>query len=65
MIFDRHVNLKYKYGNRHFWRRGYIVINKIQIENYVNMVEVRISIVIIMPFKNNELSKYEFESPKK
>ena len=19
MIFDRHVNLKYKYGNRHFW----------------------------------------------
>ena len=23
MIFDRHANLKYKYGNRHFWRRGY------------------------------------------
>ena len=23
MIFDRHVNLKYKYGNRHFWCRGY------------------------------------------
>ena len=22
MIFDRHANLKYKYGNRHFWRRG-------------------------------------------
>ncbi len=22
MIFDRHVNLKYKYGNRHFWGRG-------------------------------------------
>ena len=22
MIFDRHANLKYKYGNRHFWCRG-------------------------------------------
>ncbi|MGI6005812.1 MAG: IS200/IS605 family transposase [Christensenellales bacterium] len=25
MIFDRHANLKYKYGSRHFWRRGYYV----------------------------------------
>ena len=25
MIFDRHANLKYKYGNRHFWCRGYCV----------------------------------------
>ena len=25
MIFDRHANLKYKYGNRHFWGRGYYV----------------------------------------
>jgi putative transposase len=25
MIFDRHANLNYKYGNRHFWRRGYYV----------------------------------------
>ena len=23
MIFDRHANLKYKYGNRNFWARGY------------------------------------------
>ena len=23
MIFDKHANLKYKYGNRHFWCRGY------------------------------------------
>ena len=23
MIFDRHANLKYKYGNRQFWCRGY------------------------------------------
>ena len=25
MIFDRHANLKYKYGNRNFWARGYFV----------------------------------------
>ena len=25
MIFDWHANLKYKYGNRHFWCRGYYV----------------------------------------
>ena len=25
MIFDRHANLKYKYGNRHLWCRGYYV----------------------------------------
>ena len=25
MIFDRYANLKYKYGNRHFWCRGYFV----------------------------------------
>jgi len=25
IIFDRHANLKYKYGSRHFWCRGYYV----------------------------------------
>ncbi len=33
MIFDRHANLKYKYGNRHFWCRGYYepnVLGKLQ-----------------------------------
>ena len=25
MIFERHANLKYKYGNRHFWCKGYYV----------------------------------------
>ena len=39
MIFDRHANLKYKYGNRHFWCRGYYVDtvgrNKQAIENYI------------------------------
>ena len=39
MIFDRHANLKYKYGNRHFWCRGYYVDtvgrNEQQIREYV------------------------------
>lgn len=39
MIFDRHANLKYKYGNRHFWTRGYYVDtvgrNKKQIAEYI------------------------------
>ena len=38
MIFDRYANLKYKYGNRHFWARGYYVDtvgrNKKQIAEY-------------------------------
>lgn len=25
MIFDRHADMKYRYGNRHFWCRGYYV----------------------------------------
>ena len=39
MIFDRHSNLKYKYGSRHFWCRGYYVDtvgrNKKVIEEYI------------------------------
>ncbi|MDT8900756.1 IS200/IS605 family transposase [Anaeroselena agilis] len=39
MIFDRHANLKYKYGNRQFWCRGYFVDtvgrNKEAIEKYI------------------------------
>lgn len=39
MIFDRHAKLKYKYGNRHFWCRGYNVDtvggNKKAIEEYI------------------------------
>ncbi len=39
MIFDRHANLKYRYGNRHFWCRGYYVDtvgkNKKAIEEYI------------------------------
>ena len=39
MIFDRHANLKYKYGNRHFGCKGYYVDtvgkNKKKIEEYI------------------------------
>ena len=39
MIFERHANLKYKYGNRHFWCRGYYVDtvgrNKEAIRKYI------------------------------
>ena len=39
IIFERHANLKYKYGNRHFWCRGYYVDtvgkNAKKIEEYV------------------------------
>ena len=39
IIFDRHANLKYKYGNRHFWCRGYYVDtvgkNRKKIEEYI------------------------------
>ena len=54
MIFDRHANLKYKYGNRHFWCRGYFVDtagkNAKKIEEYIknqlqeDIVEDQISI---------------------
>ncbi|MFL0249034.1 IS200/IS605 family transposase [Clostridium neuense] len=39
IIFDRHANLKYKYGNRQFWCKGYYVDtvgrNKKVIEEYI------------------------------
>jgi putative transposase len=39
MIFDRHANLKYKFGNRHFWATGYFVstvgLNEATIAKYV------------------------------
>jgi putative transposase len=49
MIFDRHANLKYKYGNRHFWCRGYYVDtvgrNKERIASYIrNQLQEDISV---------------------
>ena len=39
MIFEKYANMKYKYGNRHFWCRGYYVTtvgrNKKAIQEYI------------------------------
>ena len=60
MIFDRHANLKYKYGNRHFWCRGYYVDtvgrNEKVIKNYIqNQLEEDIML--------DQLSLKEFVDP--
>ena len=60
MIFDRHANLKYKYGNRHFWCRGYYVDtvgrNEKVIKNYIqNQLEDDIMV--------DQLSLKEFVDP--
>lgn len=60
MIFDRHANLKYKYGNRHFWCRGYYVDtvgrNKKVIEKYIqNQLEE--------DFANDQVSLKEYIDP--
>ena len=43
MMFDRHANLKYKYGNRHFWSEGYYVstvgLNSETIAKYIREQE--------------------------
>ena len=43
MIFEEHANLKYKYGNRHFWAEGYYVstvgLNKNTIKKYIQNQE--------------------------
>ena len=54
MIFDRFANLKYKYGNRKFWCRGFYVDtvgrNKAAIEKYIRnqLVENKISEQLVM-----------------
>ena len=60
MIFDRHANLKYKYGNRQFWCKGYYVDtvgkNKKRIEEYIrNQLQDDIA--------NDQLSLFESVDP--
>ena len=60
MIFDKHANLKYRYGNRHFCCRGYYVDtvgrNKKAIENYIrNQLQEDIA--------NDQISMKEFIDP--
>ena len=43
MMFDKHANLKYKFGNRHFWAEGYYVstvgLNEATIKKYIQEQE--------------------------
>lgn len=43
MIFERHANLKYKYGNKHFWATGYYVstvgLNTATVQKYIREQE--------------------------
>ena len=60
MIFDRRANLKYKYGSRHFWCRGYYVDtvgrNKKVIESYIkNQLEE--------DFASDQMSLKEYVDP--
>ena len=50
MIFDKHANLKHKFGNRHFCAEGYYVstvgINKNTIKRYIQNQELEDQIKI-------------------
>ena len=66
MMFDKHANLKYKFGNRHFWSEGYYVstvgLNEQTIRKYIRDQEKHdLSIDKLTtkeysdPFKGNKL----------
>ena len=60
MIFDKHSNLKYKFGNRHFWAEGYYVstvgLNENTIKKYIREQESR-------DIMKDKLSVKEYEDP--
>ena len=60
MIFDKHANLKYKYGNRHFWAEGYYVstvgLNEATIRKYIQEQEKH-------DIAMDKLSVKEYEDP--
>ena len=60
MIFDRHANLKYKYGNRHFGAEGYYVstvgLNEATIKKYIQEQEKH-------DIALDKLSVKEYENP--
>ena len=60
MIFERHANLKYKFGNRRFWSRGYYVstvgLNTATIQKYIREQEKADQI-------EDKLSTKEYEDP--
>ena len=60
MIFDRHANLKYKFGNRHFWSTGYYVstvgLNEATIKKYVREQDTHDQVI-------DKVSVKELEDP--
>ena len=60
MIFDQHANLKYKFGNRHFWAEGYYVstvgLNEATIKKYIQEQEQH-------DIALDKLSVKEYEDP--
>ena len=60
MIFDKHANLKYKFGNRHFWAEGYYVstvgLNEATIKKYIQDQEK-------YDIMQDKLSVKEYEDP--
>ena len=58
MIFERHANLKYRYGRRTFWAKGYYVstvgINKATIQKYIREQENEDMITDQITFKEYE-----------
>ena len=60
MMFDKHANLKHKFGNRHFWAEGYYVstvgLNEATIKKYVQEQEKH-------DIAMDKLSVKEYEDP--
>jgi putative transposase len=60
MMFDKHANLKYKFGNRHFWAEGYYVsavgLNEATIQKYIQEQEKH-------DIALDKLSVKEYEDP--
>ncbi|HFR3586980.1 TPA: transposase [Streptococcus suis] len=60
MMFDKHANLKYKFGNRHFWAEGYYVstveLNEAAIKKYIQEQEKH-------DIALDKLSVKEYEDP--
>ena len=60
MMFDKHANLKYKFGNRHFWAEGYYVstvgLNEATIKKYIQEQEKK-------DILKDKLSVKEYEDP--
>ncbi len=58
MIFERHANLKYKYGRRAFWAKGYFVntvgANKATVQRYIREQEMEDQMYDQMNFREYE-----------